>query len=73
MIFNLLLFQNNKNVSVFNSLLFRNNIVFSLANIFNFQFYILNMKMSTDDLISVCYNNNKNIQNMLTVLKNDFI
>ena len=72
MIFSSLLFQNNKDVSVSSSLLFRNNIVSSSADISSFWLYALNMKMSTDDLISVCYNNNKNIQDMLIILKNNF-
>ena len=73
MIFSLLLFQNNKNASVSSLLLFRNNIVSSSADIFSLQLYVLNMKMSINDLISVCYDNNKNIQDMLIALKDNFI
>ena len=73
MISSSLLFQNNKNTSASNLLLFRNNIVSSSADISSFWLYVLNMKTSTDDLISADYDNNKNIQDMLTALRDDFI
>ncbi len=68
-----LLSQANKGASAPSSLLSRDNIASPPADISSLRLYALDMETPTDDLISACYDNNKDIQDMLAALRDDSI